>query len=98
VILECRAANFSRGDILGWKWATDTFERAGDLWEMQDVKLKLLHIPPVGKLDEDKKKYKLDLSRVAKFEYAFDEVVRKHLRFIEPGYVWLEVKEGGLKV
>jgi len=84
--------------ILGWDWAPDTFERARDLWEMQDVKLKLLHIPPVGKLEEVMKKYKLDLSKVANFEYAFDEEVRKHLRFIEPGYVWLEVKEEGLKV
>ena len=84
--------------ILGWDWAPDTFERARDLWEMQDVKLKLLHIPPVGKLDEVMKKYKLDLSKVANFKYAFDEEVRKHLRFIEPGYVWLEVKEDGLKV
>jgi len=84
--------------ILGWDWAPDTFERARDLWEMQDVKLKLLHIPPVGKLDEVMKKYKLDLSKAAKFEYAFDEEVREHLRFIEPGYVWLEVKENGLKV
>ena len=84
--------------ILGWDWAPDTFERARDLWEMQDVRLKLLHIPPVGKLEEVMKKYKLDLSKVAKFEYAFDEEVRKHLRFIEPGYVWLEVKEDGLKV
>jgi len=84
--------------ILGWDWAPDTFERARDLWEMQDVKLKLLHIPPIGKLDEVMKKYKLDLSKVANFEYAFDEEVRKHLRFIEPGYVWLEVREDGLKV
>jgi len=84
--------------ILGWDWAPDTFERAMDLWEMQDVKLKLLHIPPVGKLEEVMKKYKLDLPKVAKFEYAFDEEVRKHLRFIEPGYVWLEIKEKGLEV
>ena len=84
--------------ILGWDWAPDTFERARDLWEMQDVKLKLLHIPPVGKLDEVMKKYKFDLSKIANFEYAFDEGVRKHLRFIEPGYVWLEAKEDGLKV
>ncbi len=84
--------------VLGWDWAPDTFERARDFWEMQDVRLKLLHIPPVGKIDEVMKKYKLELSKVAKLEYAFDEDVRKHLRFIEPGYVWPEVKEDGLKV
>lgn len=84
--------------ILGWDWAPDTFERARDLWEMQDVKLKLLHIPPVAKLDEVMKKYKLDFPKIANFEYAFNQEVRKHLRFIEPGYVGLEVKEKGLEV
>lgn len=102
VIKEFKETPFYRDGwtlvILGWDWAPDTFERAKDLWEMQDVKLKLLHIPPIGKLDEVMKRYNLDLSKVARLEYAFDEEVRKHLRFIEPGYVWLEVKEDGLKV
>jgi len=102
VIKEFKETPFYKGGwtlvILGWDWAPDTFERARDLWEMQNVKLKLLHIPPIDKLDEVMKKYKLDLSKVANFEYAFNEEARKHLRFIEPGYVWLEVKEDGLKV
>jgi len=79
--------------ILGWDWAPDTFERAMDLWKMQDVKLKLLHIPPTSKLQEVLKKYNIDIQKVASFEYAFSEEVRKHLRFIEPGYVKLEVRE-----
>jgi len=83
--------------ILGWDWAPDTFERARDLWEMQDVKLKLLHIPPTTRLDELKKKYKLD-SKEDLIRYAFTDEDRKYVRFIEPGYVWLEVREDGLKV
>ena len=83
--------------ILGWDWAPDTFERARDLWEMQDVKLKLLHIPPTTRLDELKKKYKLD-SKEDLIRHAFTDEDRKHVRFIEPGYVWLEVREDGLKV
>lgn len=102
VIREFKETSFYKNGwilvILGWDWAPDTFERARDLWEMQDVKLKLLHIPPVSKLEEVMKKYKLDLSRVVRFEYAFNEEVRKYLRFIEPGYVRLKVKEDGLKV
>ncbi|MRJ06976.1 MAG: hypothetical protein C6I01_05595 [Epsilonproteobacteria bacterium] len=82
--------------ILGWDWAPDTFERAKDLWETQDVKLKLLHIPPVGKIQEVLKKYNLNWRELANFEHAFDEEVRKHLRFLEPGYLRLEVKEKGL--
>jgi DNA modification methylase len=84
--------------ILGWDWAPDTFERAMDWWKMQDVKLKLLHIPPTSKLQEVLKKYNIDIEKVASFEYAFSEEVRKHLRFIEPGYVKLEVRENKLEV
>jgi len=84
--------------ILGWEWAPDTFERARDLWEKQDVKLKLLHIPPVTRLEEIMKKYKLELLKVINFEYAFSDEVRKNLRFIEPGYVRLDVRKDGLKV
>ena len=84
--------------ILGWDWAPDTFERAMDLWKMQDVKLKLLHIPPTSKLQEVLKKYNIDIQKVASFEYAFNEEVRRYLRFIEPGYVKLEVRENKLEV
>ncbi|MBC7081257.1 MAG: site-specific DNA-methyltransferase [Thermoplasmatales archaeon] len=84
--------------ILGWDWAPDTFERARDLWEREDVKLKLLHIPPVKKIEEIIEKHNLDLSKIIKFEYAFDEKVRENLRFVEPGYVQLEVKKDGLNV
>ena len=84
--------------ILGWEWAPDTFERAKDFWEKQDIKLKLLHIPPVGKIEEVMKKYKIEFSKVVNFEYAFDEEVRKYLKFIEPGYVVIEVKKNGLNV
>ncbi len=84
--------------ILGWDWAPDTFERARDIWTRQDVKLKLLHIPPVGKIEEVLKKHEVNLSQAVEFGYAFDEDVRKKLRFIEPGYVRLDVKESGLKV
>ena len=83
--------------ILGWDWAPDTFERARDLWEMQDVNLKLLHIPPTTRLDDLKKKYKLD-SIEDLIRHAFTDEDRKYVRFIEPGYVWLKVKEDGLKV
>ena len=84
--------------ILGWGWAPDTFERAMDLWKMQDVKLVLLHIPPTSKLEDLMKKYNVDWRGAANFKYAFNEEIRKCLRFIEPGYLRLEVKEKGLEV
>jgi len=84
--------------ILGWDWAPDTFERAKDYWERQSVRLKLLHIPPVSRLEEVLKKYKISPSDAIRPDYAFTEEVRRHLRFVEPGYLRLGVRKEGLEV
>lgn len=84
--------------ILGWDWAPDTFERARDYWEKQSVWLKLLHIPPVSRIEEVLKKHGIKASDAIHLEHAFDEEVRKHLRFVEPGYLKLDVHKDGLKV
>jgi adenine-specific DNA-methyltransferase len=84
--------------ILGWDWAPDTFERARDYWEGQNVRLRLLHIPPVGQIQEVLKKHGIGASEAIRLEHAFGEEVRKHLRFVEPGYLSLDVRKEGLKV
>jgi adenine-specific DNA-methyltransferase len=84
--------------ILGWDWAPDTFERAKDYWERQSVRLKLLHIPPLSRVEEVLKKYGFSRSNAVHLDYAFPEDVRKHLRFVEPGYLRLDVRKEGLKV
>ena len=84
--------------ILGWDWAPDTFERAADVCQEMGVSLKLLQIPPKSRIEEIFKKYSIPHSNAFQVAYALPEDVRKHLRFIEPGYVRLEVKVSGLKV
>ena len=84
--------------ILGWDWAPDTFERVVDIWKETGVKLKLLQVPPRSRIEEIFKKYSIPHSDVLKVGYALPEDVRKHLRFIEPGYVNLDVRTSGLKV
>jgi len=84
--------------ILGWDWAPDTFERARDYWERQSVRLRLLHIPPVSRVEEVLKKHGITASEAIRFDHAFDEEVRRHLRFVEPGYLRLDIRREGLKV
>jgi len=90
--------------ILGWDWAPDTFERAMDLWNRKDVSIKLLHIPPMRTIEDFFKKkygnneYMQKMKEMANFKEAFDEDIRKHLRFLEPGYLNLEVEKEGLSV
>ena len=90
--------------ILGWDWAPDTFERAMDIWGSKDIPIKLLHIPPMRTIEDFfKKKYKSDqymkkMLEIAKFKEAFDEDLRKHLRFLEPGYLNLDVEKNGTSI
>ncbi|RKX53271.1 MAG: hypothetical protein DRP25_00715 [Thermotoga sp.] len=89
--------------ILGWDWAPDTFERAMDLWSEKKINMRLLHIPPIKTIEDFLKKkfsknYVQKIKEFANFQQAFDEEIRKHLRFVEPGYVNLDVKVSGLKV
>jgi len=84
--------------MLGWDWAPDTFERAKDYWERQSVRLKLLHAPPTNRLEEVLKKHGISPSDAIAPGYAFPEDVRKHLRFVEPGYLRLGVRRQALKV
>ncbi len=84
--------------ILGWDWAPDTFERAADVCQEMGVSLKLLQIPPKSRIEEIFKKYSIPHSDAFKVGYALSGEVRKHLKFIEPGYVRFTVKVSGLKV
>jgi len=90
--------------ILGWDWAPDTFERAMDIWDKKDISIKLLHIPPMRTIEDFfKKKYNKDqytqkMLEIANFKEAFDEDLRKQLRFLEPGYLNLEAEKNGTSV
>jgi len=101
-IKEFQETPFSREGwtlvILGWDWAPDTFERAKDYWERQSVRIKFLHIPPMSRVEEVLKKHGISRSDAVHLDYAFSEDVRRHLRFVEPGYLRLNVRQEGLTV
>jgi len=79
--------------ILGWDWAPDTFEKARDEVKNGDIKISLLTIPPLQKIEEILKSQKIKPSELIKVGFAVPEEVKKHLRFLEPGVIELEISK-----
>lgn len=84
--------------ILGWDWAPDTFEKARDEVKNGDIKISLLTIPPLQKIEEILKNQNIKPSELLKVGFAVPEEARKHLRFLEPGVIELDIKRDGNKI
>ena len=84
--------------ILGWDWAPDTFEKARDEVKNEDIKISLLTIPPLQKIEEVLKNQNIKPSELLKVGFAVPEEVRKHLRFLEPGVIELDIKRDGNRI
>ncbi len=50
VVIECRANNFNKADVLGWEWSYEVNELAKELGKKKGVDLKLVKIPSVNKI------------------------------------------------
>jgi len=79
--------------ILGWDWAPDTFEKARDEVKNGDIKISLLTIPPRSKIEEVLKNQNIKPSELLKIGFVVPDEVKKHLRFLEPGVIELEISK-----
>ena len=62
--------------ILGWDWAPDTFEKARDEVRNGDIKISLLTILPLQKIEEILKSQKIKPSELIKVGFAVPEEVK----------------------
>ncbi|MBT9161963.1 MAG: hypothetical protein DDT27_00506 [Dehalococcoidia bacterium] len=90
VVIECRANNFNKADILGWEWSYDVNELAKDLAKKNSVDLKLIQIPSVNEIKSSLVGLDLQLLKIR------DDVVAKELskyvKFPEVAYLEIETK------
>ncbi len=90
VVLECRANNFNKCDILGWEWGYGVNELAKNYAKEKGVDLKLVQIPSVNELKSALVGFDLRLLQIP------DEVVEKellkHIKFAEVAYLEIDVK------
>jgi len=90
VVLDCRANNFNKADILGWEWAYDVNELAKELAKKSGVDLKLVQIPSVNEIKSNLVGFDLQLLKVP--EEAVEKELLRHIKFVEVAYLEIETK------
>jgi len=93
VVIECRANNFNKADILGWEWSYEVNELAKTLAEKNGVDIKLVQIPSVNEIKSSLVGFDLNLLKVP--DQVVEKELLKHVKFAEVAYLEIETKEKG---
>jgi len=90
VVIECRANNFNKADVLGWEWSYEVNELAKELAKKNGVDLRLVQIPSVNEIKSSLVGFDLQLLKVP------DQIVEKELsRYVKfPEVAYLELETG----
>jgi adenine-specific DNA-methyltransferase len=96
VVIECRANNFNKADILGWEWSFEVNELAKTLAEENGVDIKLVQIPSVNEIKSSLVGFDLNLLKVP--DEAVEKELLKHIKFAEVAYLEIETKVEGMEI
>jgi len=91
VVIECRANNFNKADILGWEWSYEVNELAKTLAEKNGVDIKLVQVPSVNEIKSSLVGFDLNLLKVP--DQMVEKELLKHVKFAEVAYLEIEIKE-----
>jgi len=90
VVIECRANNFNKADVLGWEWSYEVNELARELAKNNGVDLKLVQIPSVNEIKSALVGFDLNLLKMP--DQAVEQELLKHVRFAEVAYLEIETE------
>ena len=96
VVIECRANNFNKADVLGWEWSYEVNELAKTLAKKNRVDLKLVQIPSVNEIKSSLVGFDLQLLKIP--DEAIEKELLPHIRFVEVAYLEVETKVVGNEV
>jgi adenine-specific DNA-methyltransferase len=96
VVIECRANNFNKADVLGWEWSYEVNELARELAKDNGVDLKLVQIPSVNEIKSALVGFDLNLLKMP--DQAVKQELLKHVRFAEVAYLEIETEVKGNEV
>jgi adenine-specific DNA-methyltransferase len=96
VVIECRANNFNKADVLGWEWSYEVNELAKELAKKNGVDLKLIQIPSVNEIKTSLVGFDLNLLKVP--DEAVEKELLKHIKFAEVAYLEIETKVEGKEI
>jgi adenine-specific DNA-methyltransferase len=100
VVIECRANNFNKADVLGWEWSYEVNELAKELAKKNGVDLKLVQIPSVNEIKSSLVGFDLQLLKIP--DQMLENEIAKYVKFTEVAYLEIEArvkeKEATLKI
>ncbi len=90
VVIECRANNFDKADVLGWEWSYEVNELAKEMAMKNGVDLKLVQIPSVNEIKSALLGFDLKLFKIP--EEVVEKELLPHVKFVEVAYLEIETK------
>ncbi|MGQ9847921.1 MAG: DNA methyltransferase [Bacteroidales bacterium] len=90
VVIECRANNFNKADVLGWEWSYDVNELAKALAKKSGVDLRLIQIPSVNEIKSSLVGFDLQLLKIP--DQVVEKELSKYIKFPEVAYLEIETK------
>ena len=90
VVVECRANNFNKADVLGWEWSYEVNELAKELAKKNGADLRLVQIPSVNEIKSSLVGFDLQLLKVP--DQIVEKELSKYVKFPEVAYLEIETK------
>ncbi|MDI6704167.1 MAG: site-specific DNA-methyltransferase [bacterium] len=90
VVIECRANNLNKADVLGWEWSYEVNELSKELAKKDGVDLRLVQIPSVNEIKSSLVGFDLQLLKVP--DQVMEKEFSKYIKFSEVAYLEIETK------
>lgn len=96
VVVECRANNFYKADVLGWEWSYEINELAKAFAKNDGVDLKLVQIPSVNEIKSSLVGFDIQLLKIP--DQVVEKELAKYIKFPEVAYLEIEINVKGKEV
>ncbi len=96
VVVECRANNFYKADVLGWEWSYEINELAKAFAKNDGVDLKLVQIPSVNEIKSSLVGFDMQLLKIP--DQVVEKELAKYIKFPEVAYLEIEINVKGKEV
>lgn len=96
VVIECRANDFNKADVLGWEWSYEVNELAKARAKENGVELRLVQLPSVNEIKSSLVGFDLQLLKVP--DQVVEKELAKYIKFPEIAYLEIDTKTKGNEV
>lgn len=96
VVIECRANDFNKADILGWEWSYEVNELSKALAKKNGVDLRLVQIPSVNEIKSSLVGFDLQLLKLP--DQVVEKALSKYIKFPEVAYLEIDTEIKGGEV